>query len=308
MIKDFIDGQKADGVYLVKNVVKGVTTNGLIYLNVTLQDKTGFVEAKKWEVTPADSEVFKIGNIVKIQGDALLYRDKIQVKIFSGEIADIEKENVENLLLESPKPVDELVSKFKAFKDSVKNPDCIKILNNVMGKYYDKYINYPAATTNHHEFYHGLIYHSVSMAEIADFLASHYPEVDRDIVLTGCLLHDIGKVIEFSGVVATKYTVEGNLVGHISIGAHIVRLAGEEEGITSEVPMLLEHMILAHHGKHEFGSPVLPETREALLLSMVDELDSKMQTLKKVMEGVEPGGFSEKIFQLENRSFYKPKK
>ena len=308
MIKDLFDGQNANGVYLVRNVTKGVTNNNLTYLSVTLQDKTGTIEAKKWEVSVSDNENIKIGKIIKITGDAYLYKEKMQIKIFTAESVDENDASVESLLVEGPRPLEELIQQFNFFKESIKDVDCKKILNNIFNKYYDSFIKYPAAMTNHHEFYHGLIAHTVSMCEVATMMASHYTDINKDLLLTGCLLHDIGKVVEFTGVVATKYTVEGNLLGHISIGMSFINEAAKEEGITSETPMLLKHMILAHHGKHEFGSPVLPLTKEALLLSMIDEMDSKMATIDKAMKDLEPGTFTDRIFSIDNRTFYKPKK
>ena len=178
-------------------------------------------------------------------------------------------------------------------------------MDEIFKKYYDKFLDYPAAVKNHHEFYHGLIFHTVSMCEIADFIASHYEDINRDLLISGCILHDIGKVVELSGPVATKYTDEGNLLGHLTIGMSIVREAAEKLNIKSEVPMLLEHMILSHHGKLEFGAAVLPSTKEALLLSMIDDMDAKMMMLEKAYENVKEGEYTERLFALDNRAFYK---
>jgi 3'-5' exoribonuclease len=149
--------------------------------------------------------------------------------------------------------------------------------------------------------------HTVSMADIGLFLCDYYKDIDRDILLTGILLHDMGKCIEFEGPAVYKYSLEGKLLGHISIMMAEIRRAAIGLNITSEVPILLEHMVLAHHGQHEFGSPVLPLTKEALLLSLIDNLDSKMVILDKALSAVNPGEFTQKIFPLDNRMFYKPK-
>lgn len=308
MIKDLRDGDTAKGMYLVKNSVKGLTSAGLNYLNITLQDKTGVIEGKKWDIGANDIEVFKIGNVVQIEGDVNLYREKLQVKIYNGFEVDQKTADLTNLLLESPIPVEELIKKYQFYMNSVKNNDCKRILDAVFKKYYESFITYPAAVTNHHEFYHGLIYHTVFMCDLANSISKLYSNIDYDLLISGCLLHDIGKVVEFSGSVATKYTVEGNLLGHISIGMSIVKEVSDELKIEGEVPMLLEHMILSHHGKQEFGSPVLPTTREALLLSMIDDMDSKMMTLDKAYDGVAEGEFTERIYAFENRNFYKPHK
>ena len=146
------------------------------------------------------------------------------------------------------------------------------------------------------------------MADLGVYLASYYEDVDKDVLLSGILLHDMGKTIEFEGPVVYKYSIEGKLLGHISIMVSEIRRAAEGLKITSEVPMLLEHMVLSHHGYPDFGSPVLPMTKEALLLSLIDNLDSKMVIVSKALENVNPGEFSQKVFPLDNRMIYKPKK
>ena len=132
--------------------------------------------------------------------------------------------------------------------------------------------------------------------------------IDKDVLIAGVLLHDVGKVVELSGPIATKYTLEGKLLGHISIMASEIRRVARDLNITSEVPVLLEHMILSHHGSKEFGSPVLPLTREAVILHFVDDLDSKMNILDKAYADVEEGEFTQRIMPMDGRAFYKPKK
>jgi 3'-5' exoribonuclease len=308
MISEIQDGENISGIYLIKTVSKSLSNTGKSYLNVTLQDKSGTIDAKKWDVSDEDMDIFKVGSIVQIEGDAYVYKDKLQVKIYTGLAADPNRTDLSSLLIESPIPLETLIERYKYFMNSVKNADCKAILNGVFNKYYKSFIDYPAAVSNHHDFYHGLLFHTVSMCNLAEQVAKLYPDVDYDILISGCLLHDIGKVVEFSGVVATHYTEEGNLLGHISIGMSIVKEVADELKITGEVPILLEHMILSHHGKQEFGSPVLPETREALLLSMIDELDSKMMTLDKAYKNVAEGEYTDRIYAFENRAFYKPLK
>ena len=177
----------------------------------------------------------------------------------------------------------------------------------MINKFDDKLYSYPAAVSIHHEYSSGLLMHSLSMADLAAFLCPIY-DCDYDILITGCLLHDMGKIIELEGPIVYKYSLEGKLLGHISIMCAEISKAADELKITSEVPLLLEHMILAHHGQPEFGSPVMPLTKEALLLSLIDNLDSKMVVVNKAIADIEPGNFSNKVFPLDNRSFYKPKK
>ena len=307
MIKDLIERGNASGVYLIKDVNKGITTNGLNYLSFVLQDKSGVIDAKKWDVTAEDINKSEKGKIVRIDGEVTKFKDKLQIRIADIYEVDPEDNDLSSLLMLGSIEFNALIEAFNYYKNSIKNDDCKAILDAVFKKYYSKFIDYPAAVRNHHEFYHGLLHHSVMMCKVAEQLSKLY-DCDYDLLISGCLLHDIGKVIEFSGYVAPSYTNEGNLLGHISIGMSIIKEISDELKITSEVPLLLEHMILSHHGKLEYGSPVVPLTREALLLSMIDDLDAKMMVLDKALSDIEEGSYTERIFALDNASYYKHKK
>ena len=307
MIKDLIERGNASGVYLIKDVNKGITTNGLNYLSFVLQDKSGVIDAKKWDVTAEDINKSEKGKIVRIDGEVTKFKDKLQIRIAEIYEVDPEDNDLSSLLMLGSIEFNTLIEDFNYYKNSIKNVDCKAILDAVFKKYYSKFIDYPAAVRNHHEFYHGLLHHSVMMCKVAEQLSKLY-DCDYDLLISGCLLHDIGKVIEFSGYVAPSYTNEGNLLGHISIGMSIIKEISDELKITSEVPLLLEHMILSHHGKLEYGSPVVPLTREALLLSMIDDLDAKMMVLDKAFSDIEEGSYTERIFALDNASYYKHKK
>ena len=307
MIKDLIERGNASGVYLIKDVNKGITTNGLNYLSFVLQDKSGTIDAKKWDVTAEDINKSEKGKIVRIDGEVTKFKDKLQIRIADIFEVDPKDNDLSSLLMLGSIEFNTLIEDFNYYKNSIKNDDCKAILEAVFKKYYSKFIDYPAAVRNHHEFYHGLLHHSVMMCKVAEQLSKLY-DCDYDLLISGCLLHDIGKVIEFSGYVAPSYTNEGNLLGHISIGMSIIKEISDELKITSEVPLLLEHMILSHHGKLEYGSPVVPLTREALLLSMIDDLDAKMMVLDKAFSDIEEGSYTERIFALDNASYYKHKK
>lgn len=307
MIKDLIERGNASGVYLIKDVNKGITTNGLNYLSFVLQDKSGIIDAKKWDVTAEDINKSEKGKIVRIDGEVTKFKDKLQIRIADIFEVDPEDNDLSSLLILGSIEFNTLIEDFNYYKNSIKNDDCKAILDAVFKKYYSKFIDYPAAVRNHHEFYHGLLHHSVMICKVAEQLSKLY-DCDYDLLISGCLLHDIGKVIEFSGYVAPSYTNEGNLLGHISIGMSIIKEISDELKITSEVPLLLEHMILSHHGKLEYGSPVVPLTREALLLSMIDDLDAKMMVLDKAFSDIEEGSYTERIFALDNASYYKHKK
>ena len=307
MIKDFNDGQSISDVFLIKDATKATTSTGLNLLTVVLEDSSGVIEAKKRDCSSEDLTLFVPGNVLLVSGQVLNYKGKLQFKILSAKQVDSKNVNLSSLILASPINFNVLVDKFKKIVNSVTNESLCKLLKAIFNKYYDKFINYPAAAKNHHAFLHGLLHHTVSMCEVAEFVSAHYENVNRDLLISGCLLHDLGKVVELSGPVATKYTTEGNLLGHLTIGMSIVKETADEMGLNDESILLLEHMILSHHGKLEFGACVLPLTREALLLSMIDDMDAKMVMLDKAYENVKPGEYTERIFGLDNRSFYKAK-
>ena len=307
LISELRDGEHVSGQFLVSNSAKCVNNAGANYLNLDLRDSSGNINAKKWDISLDDENIFVQGNVVYLEGEVLKYKESLQVKILSARLVDIDEVDVAKFIKQPPIPKEELVKKFNSFVESIQNEDCRKILDYLIKRLSPKLFEYPAAVSVHHDYASGLLMHTVSMAEHGDYFAKFYDDVNRDILITGILLHDMGKTIEFEGPVIYKYSVEGKLLGHISIMVSEIRRAAEGLKITSEVPLLLEHMVLSHHGYPEFGSPILPLTKEALLLSLIDNLDSKMVIVSKALEGVKPGEFSTKVFPLDNRAIYKPK-
>ena len=307
MISEFTDHDRIEGQFLLGSVSKGVNANGGSYFSVELRDASGQITAKKWDATLQDEEIFVTGNVISLIGETNRYKDALQLKILSAEVVPLDEIDVDRFVKAPPIEKSELIKKFNNYVSSVKNEDCQKLLKYMIHKFNDKLYSYPAAVSIHHEYSSGLLMHSLSMADLAAFLCPIY-DCDYDILITGCLLHDMGKIIELEGPIVYKYSLEGKLLGHISIMCAEIRKAADELKITSEIPVLLEHMVLSHHGQQEFGSPVMPLTKEALLLSLIDNLDSKMVVVNKAIADVEPGNFSNKVFPLDNRSFYKPKK
>ena len=281
LIKDLLEGDRLLLQALVGNVSNGVNKSGSPYLNVELRDNSGTLTSKKWEVAEADKDIFVIGNIVEVMVEVIKYNDSLQGKILNARLLDLDSIDVTRFVKAPPVKKEELVNRFNKLLNSIKDKDCKALLDYFLKKYGDKFYDAPAASSVHHEFSSGLLMHSVSLAEHADYFANYYPNLNRDLLITGALLHDFGKLIELEGPAVYHYTTEGRLLGHISIMCGELRIAAKELGITSEVPLLLEHMVLSHHGQLEFGSPIMPLTKEALLLSMIDNLDSKMLVVEK---------------------------
>lgn len=306
-IKDLKDGQHVHDEFIVANVNKCTSDKGKIYLNIILQDKTGSISAKKWEVTDHDLSIIRPGKVLAVEGEVNSYKGILQFKVLNVEETINELVDISNFKKVSPIPLKELEERLAKHIASLKDPDVALITKTIINHFYDKYVTYPAAVKIHHEFGSGIIHHSVVMADVADAVAKCYPQVDRDILVAGALMHDIGKTIEYEDLPVPEQTIEGKLIGHISLMYADFKKIVDELNIKSEVPLLLEHMILSHHGELEFGSPVQPSTREALLLSMIDMIDSRMMVLDKAYAIVSPGEFTERLWAMDNVSFYKPK-
>ena len=308
LVKDSADGMHVRGEYLVNSLIQGVSNAGKKYLTIVLQDKTGTIDGKKWEIEDGDREVFAPRHVVYVEGEANIFKNTVQIKILSGTEVPSNNVNLDNFVAPAPVAKDVLAKKLDGYLASLKDGELKTLVTAIIAKYRDRFLDWPAAVRNHHAFRSGVLYHSLSMADLAEQVAKLYPTLDRDMLISGCLLHDLGKCVELSGPVAPEYPLEGKLLGHINIMADIIREEATRLGISGETPDLLEHMILAHHGKPDFGSPVLPLTREAMALSMIDDFDAKMNMLDKALEGTKPGNWTERIFAFDNRSFYKPKR
>ena len=307
MIGEFADGMRVSGQFLVSNLSKGVNVQGANYLNVELKDSTGVIAAKKWDSSADDEVLYAIGNIVQVEGEVLKYKETLQMKILTGKAVPADEVDVTKFVKAPPVPREELINRFNGYVESVKNKDCRALLDYFVKKFSPKLLDYPAGVSVHHEYASGLLMHVTTMAKIIADLCPIY-DCDYDLAITGALIHDMGKTIELEGPAVYHYTLEGRLLGHISIMVSEIRMAAKELNITSEVPLLLEHIVLSHHGEPDFGSPVLPLTKEAMLVSFVDNLDSKMVIANKALEVTNDGEFSQRVYPLDNRYLYKPNK
>lgn len=284
-----------------------MASNGKPFLTLIFQDKSGEIEAKLWDATDADEQIYQPETIVKINGDIQNYRGRMQLRIRQIKLVSQEESvRLSDFIETAPLESEEMQAKINQYIFDMKNPNIQRITRHLVKKHQKAFFEYPAATKNHHEFVSGLAYHVVSMLDLAKAIAGLYPSLDTDLLYGGIILHDLGKVQELSGPISTTYTVEGNLLGHITIMVNEIGKAADELGIKGEEVMILQHLVLSHHGKAEWGSPKAPLIKEAEILHYIDNLDAKMNMLDRALERVKPGEFSERIFPLENRSFYKP--
>ncbi len=325
-ISEFYDGCRVYGQFLVKDATLGTTSGNKRYLNITLQDATGTIDSRKWDPLPEDNEVFVKGNIVLVEGDINLYRDALQMKIIHGEAVALEGIDWSKFIPTAPVKKEIMKEKLDAYIASISDEDVAMLVKAVVKKFEKRLYDWPAAVRNHHDYVSGLLYHSITMADMTLKVAEIYPALNRDLLLGGVIIHDLGKTVELSGPNATEFTLEGKLLGHISIGQAEVRMTAKEIGMYAydelqgnedpalieklrkrkEVAILLEHIVISHHGHQEFGSPVLPLTREALVVSIIDDLDAKLMILDKAYAGVEKGKSTAKIFSMDDRYFYRP--
>ena len=294
---------------LINRVVAGKTNgaNRSTYLSITLQDKSGTIDAKLWNATNEQVEKLIVGPVVQVKADVIKYNDDRQMKIIKIHILSNDPQEQVKYLKSAPSTGDELVDGIRGYIDQIDNLKLNQLVKSLFSEHMEKLTIYPAASKNHHEYVSGLAHHTYSMLKIAEALWNLYPALDKDLLISGITLHDLGKTVELSGPVVPEYTVEGKLLGHISISQAMIKEKADEMKIDGEEITLLQHMILSHHGKNEFGSPGLPQIKEAEIVYLIDNMDARINMLEKALEMVEPGSFSKRIFPLENRAFYKPK-
>ncbi len=325
LINEFTDGCRVDEQFLIVDSKKGVTSSGGGYMNVTLQDCTGTIEAKKWDYAPGDEEILAKGLIVAISGTVNKYKTQLQLKIV--KVTSVPQEGIDwtRFVSSAPVSLETMKEKLRLYVESIVDPDIKALVEAMVKRFGEKYLTYPAAVRNHHDYVSGLLYHSLTMADMAAKMCEVYPSLNRDVVIGGVIVHDMGKTIELSGANATQFTLEGKLLGHISIGQAELRRCAKELGMyeyddlpleqqiithplfrKKEIAVVFEHIILSHHSKPEFGSPVMPLTREAFAIGVIDDLDAKMMILDKAYKGVEKGGTTAKLFNMDDRYFYLP--
>lgn len=307
-INEFEEHMKLQQPLLVKDVKNGTTSKGSPYLSLTLQDKTGTIDGKFWDVKENEQALIQAGKILKFSFEVLLYKDKLQLRMNHVEEISEDEYNLEDFVISSDHSEVERRSLIQSLIDSIQNDVYRKLVIGMLSYVGDKFFTFPAASKIHHGWKGGLSDHSLSMAILADELCKHYPQLDRDLLVSAALIHDVGKTAELSGPVTTEYTLEGKLEGHISLANAWLSEVSEKLGVQErEETVLMHHMILSHHGKMEYGSPVAPMIIEAEALYLIDNMDARLTSLKMALDAIKPGTWTSRMFQFENRQFYKHK-
>ncbi len=285
-VEQLKDGDRIDDAFLVKSARIAETRAGKPYLILTVMDKSGEISGPVWDNAEAVGERCQPGNYIRLAGQVQSYRDKLQLRVEAVETLSAQDVDQADFIAVSMKNIDEMAGEVQDMVRTVQNPFVRKLLQKFFkkGELWESFKTAPAAKGIHHAYVGGLLEHCLSMAHLADFLSSHYPGVDRSLLLAGVLLHDIGKVKELqaeSGLI--DYTPEGRLKGHLVIGSELVaQEARSIKDFPDDLLTQLQHLILSHHGRQEFGSPTVPMTVEAFLLSQIDEMDSKMNLMEQL--------------------------
>lgn len=299
-----------EGVCLVRSCQVRTNVKGTPYLDLVLADCEGEAVAKLWDYSP-EMGAYESEDIVKVRGVITVWKDTEQLKIDRIRHAT-EDDGYDLSLLLPCAPFDPawLYDELYALAGGFENEDLRMLVQYLLREHREALLRFPAALKLHHATRGGLLHHSWTIVQLARGVCDTYPLLDRELVYAGAILHDIGKLAELETGklgIASAYTAPGQLLGHISIGVSMISEAGQLLGVSDETVLLLEHMLLSHHEKPEFGSPKPPMFPEAEVLSELDLLDSRLYAMFSALDGVQPGAFSERIWSLDNRMLYRRK-
>lgn len=286
-VKDIQDKQSVESVFWVKQKASPLAKNGKPYLALSLADKTGAVDARMWDGVEEVSLRFQQDDFVKVKGVANLYQKRIQIIV--SDIQKISKKDVqpEDFLATSKYDSDIMFKNLMMIVSGLKNKYVRQLLLDTLEdpEIKPRYLKAPAARSIHHAWVGGLLEHTLSICKVMLFVASHYEGVDLNLLIFGAIYHDIGKIWELEMEASTNYTLAGKLVGHLIMGSELVeKKAAAIKGFPEELKTVCKHIVLSHHGKLEYGSPKLPQTLEAYIVSSIDELDSKISSLQNFMQ------------------------
>jgi len=288
-ITDLVEGKEIRGFFLCVEKHLRQTRTGDLYLDLILRDKTGQISAKLWKNISDFQDKFTSGDAVVVAAQVEAYLDRLQLNIKKINRASVQSYGRYGydpaLIVPSSKAnPDEMWKELVVNIKKIQNKYLKTLVSDIYKKYKKLILTHPASVVMHHNYRSGLMEHTLSMLKIGIPLAEHY-DVDRDLLLTGIFLHDIGKVKEITSELESDYSYEGNLIGHIVLGRDIAVTAADKiKEFPKELFQKLEHMILSHQGQYEWQSPKKPKFKEALLLHMIDNLDAKMNLMRKAIE------------------------
>ncbi len=309
-IKDIRAGDTLDDVFVLSEKTMAQKRDGNSFLNITLSDKTGNIKGVIWDRVDDISKGTASGNFVQIQGTVSEYKGMLQLVVKNMTTIPSDSINPSDFLPATRRDIDKMFLRLLKITASMEAEHLKKLFEAFFNdmNFVGKFKNAPAAKKMHHAYIGGLLEHTLSMALLADRIAGHYSGVDRDLLLAGAILHDIGKVREFNYKYSIDYSDEGRFLSHVVIGIMMLDEKIQElEDFPRNQAVLLRHMIISHHGSREFGSPEPPKTIEAVLLNYIDEVDAKVNGIRDFMATEDPNESWTSYHRLLGRHFYKGK-
>ena len=287
-VKDFREGDNITGIYLCKQKNTAITKNGKEYENLTMADKTGSINCKIWEPNSMGIGDFAVNDYVEIHGRVSVFNGALQMSIDRAfKAADGSYEPADYLPV-STRDVSQMTAQLDRYVNSVQTPYLRLLLESIFIddiQFREAFLKHSAAKSIHHGFVGGLLQHTLAVCDLCEFYAQRYSRLNRDLLITAALCHDIGKVRELSAFPTNDYTNEGQLLGHIIIGVEMVdEKIREIKGFPKLRAEELKHCIVSHHGEYEFGSPKKPAIIEAIALNFADNTDAKLQAMTEVLD------------------------
>lgn len=296
-----------EGFAFVKTCEKKSAKNGSVYLDIVLCNKDGEMIAKLWDFNENAFAFPETNTVVKVRGTVQQYNGNDQFVIQNIRPANPNEYNIADFVKTSEYSGTSMFNSLISIVNSFKDEELRRVVHSMLKENQEKILTFPAAEKMHHAMVGGLLYHTLSIIRLAECVCAVYPCIDRELLLSGAILHDIAKMREYTvndvGVV-DGYTLEGSLLGHLVMGAEDVGRKCDELNISSEKKTLLQHLLISHHGKLEYGAAVRPSFIEAEVLSQLDIFDAKMYEMAEAVSGVESGEFTGKLWMFENRRFY----
>lgn len=294
-IKDYKDGDRVFDIYFCKFKSSAVTKNGKSYDNVILQDKTGTLDAKIWDPNNAGIADFEAMDYIEVYGEVTSFNGALQVNVKRVRKCDESEYDESEYMPVSRKNLDEMYAELIKIIESIENTYLKTLLKKIFVEdqaFAARFRKASAAKSVHHGFIGGLLEHTLSVTKLCDYYCTAYPILNRDLLLTAAICHDMGKTREISAFPLNDYTDEGQFLGHIVIGSEMVsQKASEIAGFPPMLEMQLKHCILSHHGEYEYGSPKKPALIEAVALNHADDTDAKMETFTEILESTQETGW-----------------
>ncbi|NOY14076.1 MAG: HD domain-containing protein [Deltaproteobacteria bacterium] len=308
-VEQIRERDQLESVFLVRDKITAMAKNGKPYMTLKLMDRTGEVEARIWDRVDQLSSYFEKNDFVQVQAKASVYLGKMQLIVQDLRRVEEATVSLADFLPVSARDPQQMRRELDELLASLTDPHIIALLRAFFDdqQFYARYSQAPAAKGMHHVYLGGLLEHSLAVAALASDMAGRYPQINRDLLIAGALLHDIGKVEELSYQRSFDYTDQGKLLGHIIIGVQMIEdRVREIADFPQQLAVLLKHLLLSHHGQYEYGSPKRPKFLEAVVLSFVDDLDSKINGIQTHIDK-EPNreGNWTSYHRLYDRYFYK---